>query len=52
MSAAGSGTKSSFDFTVDELKPGYVLGFTHNLIPMEEFPTESACPAKLLSSVL
>jgi hypothetical protein len=36
----------NFDFSVDELKPGYVLDFTHELIPMEEFPTESACATR------
>jgi hypothetical protein len=35
-----------FDFSVDELKPGYVLDFTHELVPIEEFPTESACTTR------
>jgi len=47
---SGEWYQEFFDFTVDELEPGYVLDFTHNLIPIEEFPTESACQTKSPSS--
>jgi hypothetical protein len=43
---SGEYYQMGFDFLVDELKPGYVLDFTHELVPMEEFPTESACTTR------
>jgi hypothetical protein len=43
---SGEYYQEEFDFTVDELKPGYVLDFTHELVPLEEFPTESACATR------
>jgi hypothetical protein len=46
MSTAASYYQMGFDFSVDELKPGYVLDFTHELVPIEEFPTESACTTR------
>jgi hypothetical protein len=35
-----------FDFTLADLKPGYVLDFTHDLVPEAEFPTKSGCSWK------
>ena len=40
---SGEYYQKDFGFKIDELKLGYVLDFTHELVPLEEFPTESAC---------
>jgi hypothetical protein len=36
---SGESYQEDFDFTIDELK----LDFTHELVPIEEFPSETAC---------
>lgn len=35
-----------FDFKIDELRLGYVLDFTRAVVPIGDFPTESACATR------
>ena len=46
QASSGEWYVRQFDFTIDELRPGYVLDFTHDVVLIDDFPTESACATR------
>lgn len=46
QASSGEWYLMQFDFTIDELRSGYLLDFTHDVVPIPDFPTESACATR------
>lgn len=41
--SSGEAYAVSLDFSLEDLRPGYILDFAENLIPIERFPLRTTC---------